>query len=138
MEQRDYLLKQVEHLGQVLGKILSKLLDIRKRCTVNIIAVSRIFSEEIDFSIEKLYGIENYNLINVLKDEMNLDIKNLEKLADIFLIVAESINNNEDKKFYQMGLIIFQYIEKTESTYSFERNQKINKIQAQLNNSSER
>ncbi len=127
MEQRDYLLKQMEQLGRVLGMILAKLLDLKGNGTATTTAVNQIFTEESGVDLAQLQAIEDSELVETLKREMNFDNANLEKLADIFLTMAEM---TDDKPLYKKSLAIYTYLERTEKTYSFERNLRIQKIES--------
>ncbi|GHT29251.1 hypothetical protein AGMMS49574_05480 [Bacteroidia bacterium] len=54
MEQQDYLMKQVEQMGLVLGKILSKLLNLKDKGTISMETINHIFTEELDFDINNI------------------------------------------------------------------------------------
>ncbi len=134
MEQRDYLMRQVEQLGYVLGKMLSKLLFLKDNGTLSMGIVNQVFTGELDFDIDQLITIEEDNLIDVLKNEKQFDARNLEKLADIFLFLAENVNSNNCDQLYRKSLMIYQYLEELDGTYSFDRNSKIDTIKEQLKN----
>ena len=125
MEQRDYLMRQVEQLGLVLEKIFSKLLNLKDNSIESIVAVNQVFTEELGFDMTQ---INDEKWIDILKNKMNFDNVNLEKLADIFLFIAENNLTNERDQLYQKCLIIYQYLEKSTRTYSFERNFKIKNL----------
>ena len=128
MEQQDYLMKQIEQFGLVLGKILSKLLNLKDSSTESTVAVNKIFTEELDFDVNQLKDINEDKWFDTLKTEKQLNSENLEKLADILLFAAKNVNLNEKNQLYQKCLIIYQYLEESEKIYSFERNHKINII----------
>jgi hypothetical protein len=57
-----------------------------------------------------------------------------EKFAEIFLLIAD---NTEDKKrelLYEKCLVVFEYLDKTERTYSLDRQKKIEQIKKELIN----
>jgi hypothetical protein len=130
MEQQDYLMKQVEQIGLVFGKIFSKLLNLKDKGRISIETVNHIFTEELNLDINKLVTIEDDNQIDALKNQF--DTTNLEKLADILLFVAENINLNECDQLYKKGMELYEHIEKLGDTYSFERNFKIDKLKLYL------
>jgi hypothetical protein len=132
MEQRDYLLRQAEQLGQVLGKILLKLLNLKGKDTTTIECVNQIFTEELDFDVNQLIGIDEEKWINTLKIEKQFDVGNLERLADILLFVAENADSDKRNQLYKKSLIIYHYLEESENTYSFDRNFKIEKIKTSV------
>jgi hypothetical protein len=128
MEQRDYLLKQAEQLGQVLGKIFSKLLNLRDNSTVSMEMINPVFAEKLDFDVRRFIEMEDLEWITVLQNDKRFNTENFEKLADIFLFIAENANMDERNKLYKKSLMIYKYLEESENTYSFDRNYKINKI----------
>jgi hypothetical protein len=130
MEQQDYLMKQVEQMGLVLEKILSKLLNLKDKGTISMETVNHIFTEELDFDINKLITVEDDNQVDALKNQF--DTKSLEKLADILLFAAENTNSNEYAQLYKQSLKIYKYVEESGDTYSFERNFKIDKLKFYL------
>lgn len=132
MEQRDYLMRQVEQLGYVLGKMLSKLLFLKENGTVSTETVYQVFKEELDFDINELIDIEKDKLIDTLRNDPRLRTVNLEKLADIFLFVAENTNSNKRDQLFRKSLMIYQYMEGQDNTYSYSRNLKIAKINERL------
>lgn len=90
MEQRDYLQKQIDQLGQVLGKILSDLLGLKTQGQINegIELTNQALKKQLDLDIEELISISTDNLINILKTEKNISTENMDKLAELLLLIA--------------------------------------------------
>jgi len=128
MEQRDYLMRQVEEFGLILSKMLSKLLDLKVNGTESIGAVNQIFTEELGFDINQLMDIPEDKWFDTLKTEKQYSFDNLERLADILLLVAENVHLNERNQLYRRCWMIYEYIDKSTKTYSFDRNFKMEKI----------
>jgi hypothetical protein len=130
MEQKDYLLKQAEIFGQVLGKILTKLLNLKNQGQTNsIIEVSnQTFSDDLGLDINELISIEPDDLIKMLITEKKFNNNNLEQLADIFFIMAETMCQEEKNQLNEKCLAIYEYIEATDLMYSFNRHWKMEKI----------
>ena len=126
MEQRDYLVKQAEQLGKVLGKIFLKLLGLKDPVTLN--AVNHAFAEETDFDMNQLIDIDEEVWLDTLKTEKCFNPENLERLADILLFVAENADLNERNLLYKKCWMIYEYLEESEKTYSFDRYFKKEKI----------
>ena len=129
MVQGDYLLRQVEQLGKVLGMLIFS----KGNGKLNMEIANQAFkSEGLGFDIDELLSLDEENLIDFLKTDKNIDVKNLEKLADILLFVAENNISEFSDKLYVMSLKMYKYLEELESIYSFERNIKIDKIQKMI------
>lgn len=134
MEWRDYLMRQFDQVGQVLGKILSDLLGLKSQGKVNdgIEIVNQVLKEELDLDIQKLLNIQLGDFINTLKTEKGFTNESLDKLADILTIIADNRQNKDKKMLYERCLIIYEYLEKTESVYSLDRKWKIEQIKNML------
>ena len=137
MEQQDYLLRQAGLLGQALGKIISKLLKLKDDNDISVDTVNQVLAEEVDFDVIQLSAIDDEKWIDTLKNEKCYNNRNMEKLADIFLLIAENVHSNESRQLCKKSLMIYQYIEKSENTYSFDRNCKINQIKGLIENNTD-
>lgn len=129
MEQQDYLKKQTEQLGRVLGKVISELLGLKNQGQINdaVEITNQAIKGELDFDIQELTDIPSDKLIDILTRQKNVTNDNLEKLAEILLIIAD--NRPEDNKnLYEKCLTIYEHLERAESTYSLGRQWKIQRI----------
>lgn len=139
MERRDYLQKQVDQLGKVLGKILSDLLVLKSPAQVSegIVMANQTLEKESGLDMEELMDIPAAHFIDVLTTEKQVNPENLEKLADILLFMAEHTehnekDNNRQKIIYQKCLIIYEYLTGKEHSYSFDWHMKIEKIKKNM------
>lgn len=140
MEKRDYILRQIDQLGRVLAKLLSDLTGLKNQGQTSkaIEITNQVLQEELNFDIEDLIAIPTNELIYTLQSDKKFSINNIEKIADIFLFVADHTFDEEDqnerrKKLYTKSLKIYEYIEKTEDIYSFDRHLKIERIKERFN-----
>jgi hypothetical protein len=139
MQQEDWFMKQINLLGRVLGKILADLLGLKARGKVGegIEAAEQTFISELDLNIDELILIPVQRFINTLQEQKNFNDEDLEKLADIFFLIAEEFGQRgkeaeKTKELFGRSLIIYEYLDKTGSTYSFDRHTKIEKIKNQF------
>ena len=131
MEQRDYLQRQAEQLGQVLGKILCHLLGLKEQgeVKIDIKIANQVFNDELDFDIDSIISIPTKNLVKTLKEEKNFGNENMEILAEILLLIAENMSRDEKNRLYEKSLTIYEYLETSDSnTYSYNRDLKIKKL----------
>ena len=135
MVRRDYLQKQIDLLGRVLGKILSDLLGLKSVGVImeGIDSSYLALKEELNLDLEELIELSNEDFIQKLQTENKFSSESLEKLAEIMLVIADktySEDNSTEKslKMYIKCIALFHYVEKIESTYSIERNKKIEQI----------
>jgi hypothetical protein len=129
MEQRDYLKKQIDQLGQVLGKIFSDLLGLKSNGQINggLEISNQTLKNELDLDIQNLLDIPTDDFVNTLRTQKNFTNDNLDKLAEIILLIADN-EQTDNKKLYKKCLMIYEYLEKAENIYSLDRQWKIERI----------
>jgi len=139
MQQEDWLIRQINQLGRVLGKILADLLGLKAQGLVSegIEAAEQALKNELDLNIDDLNSISTERFIKTLQEGKKLSDDDFDKLADIFLLIAEELDesgadNDKKEKLYKKALTIYEYVDKTGSTYSFDRHSKIEKIKNAL------
>jgi hypothetical protein len=139
MQQEDWLIRQINQLGRVLGKILADLLGLKTQGQIGegIEAAKQALKNELDLNIDDLISIPTEQFIKTLQVGKKLSDDDFDKLADIFLLIAEELDKSgadDDKKekLYEKALTIYEYVDKTGSTYSFDRHSKIEKIKSAL------
>ncbi len=133
MEQRDYLKKQIDQLGIVLAKMFSDLLGLKSsgQIDIGLEITDHALKSELDYDIQDLINIPTDDFINTLKGQRNLTDDNLDKLAEILLLIADS-RQEDNKMLYEKCLTIYTYLEKTENIYSLDRQWKIERIEKVL------
>ena len=137
MEERDYLKRQIDVLGRILGKLLSDLLEKKGNGEIvgGIELTNQILNEELNLTIEKITEIPEEDFVNFLETEKKFTNENLEQLAEIMIVNIESgIDEITKLKLYNKSLILLEHIEKNDKTYSFERHLKIEKIKGIISN----
>ncbi len=134
MIQRDFIKRQLEELGRTIGKVISDMLKLKERGMVNegITLLQETLKNSFDLDIEKIFSLPLENFIETLVKEKKLSSAHLSYVGDIIYATAELFEQKKEiekaKKLYQKVLIIFNYIDQTEKTFSLERKNKIEKI----------
>jgi hypothetical protein len=133
MEQRDYLKKQIDKLGQVLSKLFSDLLILKNSGQINagLEITNQTLKNELDYDVQGLLDISTGKFIDTLTIQKGLSIENLENLAEILLLNAEN-REDDNKILFEKCLIIYEYLEKNTSIYSLDRYWKIKRIEKEL------
>ena len=139
MQEEDWLIRQINQLGRVLGKILADLIGLKTQGQIGegIEAADQTLKNELDLNIDDLTSIPIEKFIKTLQEGKKLSNENFGILADIFFLIAEELDqrgtdNEKKKKLYERSLNIYEYLDKTGSTYSFDRHFKIEKIKNAL------
>lgn len=139
MEKRDYLIDQIEQLGQALAKIFSKLMGFKSQGKMPeaIEMTSISLKTELDLDLVELAAIDAGDFVLRMKEDTRFNYANLEILADILYHIADDINqanpdSRQDQDFYRKSLKIYNYLNERDLTYSFERQAKIEHINSIL------
>jgi hypothetical protein len=141
MEQRDYIMRQIEQLGQVLAQMLARLLGLKQQgsASLRVEELRLIYKNELDIDLEELVKISEDDIIMFLKTKNKYFEHHLEIIADILHATAENYFNNhqllnDGKNLLRKSVKILEYIQTSERIYSIDRIQKIQKIKNILNN----
>jgi hypothetical protein len=126
--ERDYLGKQIDELGAVLAKILTGLLGLQSEGKCNQATVDAILKDELGFDVSQITNIPETDFIDWLQSK-NFTTVHFEKLADILLLTAET---TEGQSLYRKSLLLLDYLEKDDKTFSIVRHQKITQIRSSL------
>ncbi len=139
MEKRDFLMDQIELLGQALANIFSKLYGLSNQGKVPeaVEMVNESLKTELDLDLAELSSIPTEDFIRTLQVNKKLNHANLEKLADILLLIADDqklrkTGHNQDLNLYEKCLNLYNYLNNSDLTYSFERQSKIERIESLL------
>jgi hypothetical protein len=141
MEQRDYLIRQIEQFGQVLGKVLFDLLGLKNKGDISesIEFTTRLLISELDVDLEKLVSIKRDELIDALICKKGFNNENLEILAEILMQTGDNYfkikNLHKGEIFCQTSLTIYEYLDKSDKTYSFDRKEKMKSLITLLSSS---
>lgn len=132
MERRDYLTKQIDQMAQVLGKILADLLGLKNQGQIGdgIELVSMSLKEQLKYDLEGLLEMPTAEFVQALRNDRQLSNESLERLADIFLTIADNDEHNPARNniLYEKSLVLYEYLERSETTYSMERSKKIARL----------
>ncbi|MEA2107593.1 MAG: DUF6483 family protein [Bacteroidota bacterium] len=133
MEKQDYLQRQIDQLGKVLGELLGKITGSGKNTDASetIEEVSQVLNENMNLDIDQLMEIPENEFIDTIKDNQLLDDVNIEILADVLVKLAEHHPSNK-KELLKRALMMYEYLEKSNMTFSFTRNQKMESVKEVL------
>mgnify|MGYP000860846395 CR=1 FL=1 len=86
MPQEDYIKKQLDKIGLALGNLLSELLRLKSKSSLDnrLEIANQVFKKELDYDIQVLLSMPNDKFLDLLIENDSLNINNLEKIADVF------------------------------------------------------
>lgn len=119
-------------MAQVLGKILADLLGLKNQGQIGdgIELVSMSLKEQLKYDLEGLLEMPTAEFVQALRNDRQLSNESLERLADIFLTIADNDEHNPARNniLYEKSLVLYEYLERSETTYSMERSKKIARL----------
>ncbi len=131
MGQEDRLKREIDKLGQVLERLLSSLKVLKTSGHTDKIkaTANKELKESLGFSFEEIVAQPQETLIAFLKNQP-LSTFQIGLLGDILYETTEidNLSNKQDIELREKTLIIYDYLLKNDTTYSYERHFKLNKI----------
>jgi len=137
MYQEDYLLRQINQLARALGKLLFDFLGIKNIGQIEDFyeTANETLKAEIDYNLTELLNIPNDQFVTILIRKEGFNHANLDTLAELFFEMGLQLSEIEALKYFEKALTLYLYLENHDSTYSFERREKIEEIQKRMGNS---
>ena len=137
MEQRDYILREIEKIGVVLSAILQKFFGGKDNLAITLEAriedSKGMLLNEINFDLDKFLelNVENSNEYICSLDGFN--IENMELLAEYLYQIGLNDIGGSSKKHLEKALQLYELCNLKSKTYSFERETNIKAIKNVLN-----
>jgi hypothetical protein len=134
MYQKDYILRMIEMLADLIAGILSliKKGDLKKASQ----ALEIVFYDFLKKDAAFFNNIPKEELTAKLLEEHNFTNGHLEILAELFYVQAElslaQKNEKDGLQFYEKSLALFRFVEDESKTFSIERQSKIATIIDQI------
>jgi len=135
MGQEDFIKRQIDQLGKVLGKLLADLLRLKSggQMDAGMEVANQAFKMELGLNVDELLSIPAKSFVTTLLESRTFTDNNFADLAEIFYLLAEelyacSAETEKMKQLYERSLIIFELLESMSLTYSFDRHSKIVKM----------
>ena len=135
MERRDLIQDQIDQLGAILAKMLTKILGLKSQGFAN--ECIQVVNQDLKDSceIDDVLALSVTEFILILEKNPNFNSINLEKSANNLFLIAKDLDVVESKDLYQKSLKILQLVNNKELTYSHERFIKMKNIERILSQS---
>jgi len=126
MEQKDYILREIEKIGQMLLGIMGRLRKKknRKEYHAGLTLANQEFAEEAGLSLDMLARMDPASLDAFFDNHPELNVPNQELLAELLTDIGEEISD-EPEYYLMQALYILERIDRKEKTFSMERAAKI-------------
>jgi uncharacterized protein YciU (UPF0263 family) len=136
MEQKDYLLREIEKIGLMLRMIISKL---RLKGDNPVITMKTQFEEakelmlqEAGFDIEEFLKLDINSVEQYMSKFAGFRTANIELLADVLKEMGVSSEPKMAKILWEKALRLYQICNSLDKTFSFERENKIDEIRNRI------
>lgn len=133
MEQKDFILREIEKISQIFSFIKQKLFS--SKIDSEIISeneINEILLNELNFDFEKFLQLDYESSNDYLNCFDGFSIENIENLAELFLQIGATNSTEQSKKYIEKSLQLYQLVIFKSKTYSFEREVKIQNIKDAL------
>jgi hypothetical protein len=134
MYQRDYILRMIEMIGQLIATILGKIRKGEYETASQ--QLSNLYYDVLKEDASYFRNLAEKDMTRNILKKHNYTNDHLEILAELFNVEAELNLARGDKRatmeFSRKSLILFDYIDSETKTYSLERINKMESIKKRL------
>lgn len=133
MASRDYLIRQIEEMGIFLALLLRRVLKMKEENQQDQMdaAVKESLFPELKLDVEQIVMLEDVDFLAVAKDHFTSE-NQLEKFADILMVLGKEIVSTfslTKANYLLKALFLFNYLQNTTTSFSYERRNKILEIE---------
>lgn len=133
MASRDYLIRQVEEMGIFLALLLRRILKMKDENQQNQMesAVKESLFQELKIDIEQVVMLQDADFLAVAKEHFTSEDQ-LEKFADVLMVLGKEIVSTfslTKANYLLKALMLFNYLQSTTTSFSYERRNKILEIE---------
>jgi|ERR1035437_744312 hypothetical protein len=133
MEQKDYLMREVEKIGMIISAIGQKIFGGKGDTTITVEkqmkeAKDMLFNG-VNFDIDKFLNSTVEDSTKYISSFIGFNNDNIELLANYLFQIGLSNKSDNSKKYLEKALQLFELCNFQDKTYSFERESTIKIIQ---------
>ncbi|MBE0650415.1 MAG: hypothetical protein IH595_06210 [Bacteroidales bacterium] len=136
MEQKDYILREIEKIGTIVRAILGRITGDEQEEAITVghefEQTTEWMEQQINFSMKKVLTLEKEPLKEYIVSFKGFNVANMELLAEIFYQTGIHYPEDEQEKFLLKALQLYELCSERDHTYSFTRESKMNKIRGLL------
>ena len=136
MEQKDYLLKEIEKIGTIIGIILQKLLGGKGNAAITlehqIENTKGKLLNEMNFDLDKFLDLNTADANEYILNFAGFSVENIGLLAECLSEIGFNDKCDNPKKYLEKALQLYNLCNLKGKTYSIERETNINAIKNAL------
>lgn len=137
MEQKDYLLREIEKIGLIIRAIRQRLFGGKDSLAINLnqqLEVEKgMLFRELNFDLDEFLQLDTEETSNYLNKYEGFNVENIECLAEFISQIG--LNEKFDQSIISLekSLQLYELVNRKSKTYSTEREKKITTIKNALN-----
>lgn len=132
MEQRDYILREIEKIGVLLRAICQRLFGGKDNLAITLEqqleeTKGRLL-DEIDFNLDHFFSLDEADAKQYISGFVGFNTDNIELLADSLSEIGFTNIIINSKTYLEKALLLYEFCNTKTKTYSEEREMKIERI----------
>ncbi len=136
MERKDYLLREIEKIGQIISAIRQKLFGGRDQLATTIERevdeAKAMLLSELNFDLDQFCLMDSEASHQYLKSIDGFNLENIEGLAELLSQIGFGQPSGTSKKYLKKSLQLYELCNWQSKSYSIEREGVISRIKAAL------
>jgi len=133
-EKRDYLMQQIEQMGQVLAQMLAYLLGLKGTgsASLSLDEIRQNYDDRLSLPLDLILETPGEKIIQLLTEKVKYMDRHLEKMADVLCETGDLYDETGDhdiaSDLWKKALILYTHLQETDIAFSMERMQKISTL----------
>ncbi len=136
MEQKDYILREIEKIGTIIQYIRQKLFGGNTAQTnnseISVDDITQVVKNELNFDIQKLDSLNDDELEKYLLNFKGFNTENIENLANLLYYVADNKDIEDKKPYFRKSLRLYEFVNKKTKTFSLQRENIISELKGKF------
>ncbi|MCX6245733.1 MAG: hypothetical protein NTU98_13645 [Bacteroidetes bacterium] len=136
MEQKDYLMREIEKIGVLLWAIIDSLINNKENLSLTVEThfekTKEILLNEIGFDLDEFLTFEETASDVYLLQFKGMNSGNIELLAEVLAQFGRNEQSENKRLFFKKALQLYALCERRDKTFSFDRERKINELKNSL------
>jgi len=136
MEQRDYLLREIEKIGAIMSAIRQKLFGGKGNLAITLEQqvndTKGMLLDKMNFDLDNFLELNDEGTNEYIKNIDGFSVENIEILAEIISEIGFDNKCDNSQKYLEKALQLYELCGFKSKTFSFEREANINAIKNAL------
>jgi len=136
VEQKDYILREIEKIGMIISAIRQKLFGGKENLSVTIekqlMDVKEMLLSGTNFDLDKFLSLNIEDSNEYISSFKGFSVENIELMAECISQICFSDNSSVSKKYLEKALQLYEFCNLKSKTYSLEREKNIETIKNAL------